>query len=175
MRLIKATQVAASSAVLDVGAGTSKLAQSLVDAGYSDVSVLDISPAALTLSHKRMRDVADEVQWIEADVVNFCPRRQYAIWHDRAVFHFLTCPAERSRYLQVLKQALLPQQHFIVATFGPEGPERCSGLEVQRYSIEDMTSLFAADFRLRAFELEYHSTPSGSEQQFLYAWWQALV
>ncbi len=175
MRYIEATEVAATRPVLDVGAGASELAKSLVDAGYSDVSVLDISPTALSLSKKRMGDVGDAVQWIEADVVNYCPQRQFAIWHDRAVFHFLTRPADRASYLQVLKRALLPRHHFIVATFGPEGPERCSGLEVQRYSIDDMAIMLAADYRLRAYELEYHSTPSGIEQQFLYAWWQALA
>jgi SAM-dependent methyltransferase len=175
MRYIRATEVATTSPVLDVGAGASELANSLVDAGYSDISVLDISPTALSLSRARMGDAGEAVQWIEADVVDYRPRRQFAVWHDRAVFHFLTRAVERDRYLRVLKRALLPQHHFILATFGPEGPERCSGLEVRRYSIEEMTAMLAADYRLRAFELEYHLTPAGIEQQFRYAWWQALA
>jgi SAM-dependent methyltransferase len=175
MRLIRATEAPATSPILDVGTGTSELPRALVDAGYSDISVLDISPTALSLSRERTGDVGDAVRWIEADVVNYCPQRQFAIWHDRAVFHFLTRPAERARYLQVLRQALLPKHHFIVATFGPDGPERCSGLDVERYSIEKMRTMLESDYRLRAFEVEYHSTPAGVEQQFLYAWWQALA
>ena len=175
MRFIRATRVSTRSPVLDVGAGTSVLAGTLVDAGYADVSVLDISPTALSQLQKRMGEAGSAVHWVETDVVDFRPHRRFAIWHDRAVFHFLTRPGERARYLQVLKRALMPQQHFIVATFGPEGPEKCSGLDVERYSIETLTTILEPDFRLRDFELEYHSTPSGIRQQFLYAWWQALA
>jgi len=112
------------------------------------------------------------VHWIETDVTAFVPSRRYEVWHDRAVFHFLTDPGERSKYIDVLKRALLPRGHLLLATFGPQGPERCSGLPVQRYDIGTLQLLFADRFDLRAHEFDVHQTPASSAQQFLCSWWQ---
>lgn len=110
---------------------------------------------------------------MEFDVTAFEPTRSYAVWHDRAVFHFLTGAAERKQYFAVLRKALQTRGHFLLATFGPDGPHRCSGLEVQRYSLQQLEELLGPEFRLRAHEIEEHQTPTGSSQQFLYSWWQA--
>jgi trans-aconitate methyltransferase len=173
LALIRATGASLTAAILDVGGGTSPLVDHLLDAGYEDVSVLDIAGSALDEASDRLRAGACCVAWIKADVTEFEPPRAYAVWHDRAVFHFLTEPAERDRYLDVLRKALEPRGHFILATFGPDGPTRCSGLEVQRYSAEQIDALLGQGFERRADVLEEHRTPMGTAQQFLYGWWQA--
>ncbi len=172
MSLIRATQVPVEAPVIDVGGGASKLAQILTNSGYTDVTVLDVSAAALARSKELVGAAAQSIAWIEADVTAFEPTRRYYLWHDRAAFHFLTDPADVQRYLDALRTALIPGGHFIVSTFGPDGPDHCSGLHVQRYSVEQLTSLLESDFDLRAFEIEDHVTPTGTYQQFLYTWWQ---
>ncbi len=172
LRLISATGAARSGPVLDAGGGASTLVDQLLARGYTDISVLDVSGKALERSRARLGEQADAVHWIESDVTAFVPSRRYEVWHDRAVFHFLTDPGERSKYIDVLERALLPRGHLLLATFGPEGPERCSGLPVQRYDIGTLQRLFADRFDLRDHALEVHQTPSGSAQQFLYSWWQ---
>ena len=160
--------------ILDVGGGASTLVDHLLDAGYTDVSVLDIASSAFTQSKARLGANATRVTWIEADVTHFEPSRSYAVWHDRAVFHFLTDAADRDRYLDVLRKALQPRGHFLLATFGPEGPTRCSGLAVQRYSVEMLKALLESDFELRGHEKEEHRTPMGGGQEFLYSWWERV-
>lgn len=159
--------------ILDVGGGASTLVDDLLDAGYRDVSVLDIASSAFTQARARLAATAAQVTWIEADVTEFEPLRSYAVWHDRAVFHFLTDVADRERYLDVLRKSLQSRGHFLLATFGPEGPKRCSGLEIQRYSVEMLKALLEPDFRIRAYEIKEHRTPMGATQEFLYSWWQA--
>lgn len=173
LELIRLTGVSLQAPVLDVGGGASTLVDKLLDAGYQDVSVLDIASSAFTQAHARLGTSATQAKWIESDVTDFAPARSYAVWHDRAVFHFLTDAADRERYLDVLRKSLQSRGHFLLATFGEEGPVRCSGLEVQRYSVEMLKVLLEPDFRLRAYELEEHSTPTGAAQEFLYSWWQA--
>jgi SAM-dependent methyltransferase len=175
LALIRATGVPLTAPILDVGGGASTLVDHLYDAGYRDLSVLDISRAALSRARARLGSIAAQVAWIEADITAFRPSRTYAVWHDRAVFHFLTDPGDRERYLGILRQALQPRGHFLLATFGPQGPARCSGLEVKRYSVEMLSALLGADFHLRAHEIEEHRTPLGAAQQFLYGWWQAAA
>ncbi|MBM4336322.1 MAG: class I SAM-dependent methyltransferase [Deltaproteobacteria bacterium] len=172
LELIRATGEPLDAPILDVGGGASTLVDHLIAAGHSDVSVLDIAANALEHARERLRDAAARVTWIEADVTRFEPKRAYAIWHDRAVFHFLTDAADRARYLAVLRASLRPRGHFVLATFGPEGPTRCSGLPVQRYSLDEIVALLGPGFALRAHFLEDHRTPSGALQQFLYARWQ---
>ncbi len=172
LTLIRSTGVPLTAPILDVGGGASTFVDHLLDAGYRDVSILDIASGALAQTRARLGAIADQITWIEADVTEFEPSRSYAVWHDRAVFHFLTEAADREQYLDVLRSALQPQGHFVLATFGPEGPTRCSGLEVQRYSIDQVEALVGPDFRLRAHEVEEHRTPMGITQQFLYGWWQ---
>lgn len=173
LELIRSTDVSLQAPILDVGGGASTLVDNLLDAGYQDISVLDIASSAFTQARARLGATATQVKWIETDITDFEPSRSYSVWHDRAVFHFLTDAADRERYLSVLRQSLQPRGHFLLATFGEEGPTRCSGLEVQRYSVEMLKTLLEPDFRIRAYEIEEHRTPMGAAQEFLYSWWQA--
>lgn len=173
--LIRATGLPVSAPIIDVGSGDSQLVDHLLDSGYSDVTVLDIAPAALERVRARLGAAAARVDWIAADVTSFRLRRRYALWHDRAVFHFLVTPAERQKYLSVLTAALAPKGHLILATFGPQGPTRCSGLPIQRYSEDDLGVLLGPSFQLRHHGLENHRTPTGRDQQFLWSCWQAAA
>ena len=175
MALIRSTEIPIEAPVIDVGGGASTLVDILMNSQYSDISVMDISAAALAKARERLGEAAGSVTWIESEVTAFEPLRRYYLWHDRAVFHFLTDASDVRKYLDVLRTALIPRGHFVLATFGPEGPDSCSGLPVQRYSIEKLTDLLQEEFELRTFELEDHSTPTGTVQQFLYSWWQARV
>lgn len=172
IQLIHSTGVAKSDPIIDAGGGASTLVDHLLDDKYQDITVLDISAKALRRSQRRLGAAADAVHWIESDVTAFRPSRRYAVWHDRAVFHFLIDPDDRRAYVDVAGNALLAQGHLLLATFGPEGPEMCSGLPVQRYSIEALQELLTADFSLRHQQLDIHETPAGATQQFLYSWWQ---
>jgi len=172
LELIRATGVALDHPILDVGGGASTLVDHLQTGGYTDVSVLDIAPAALEKAQARLGPAAARVKWIATEVTAFRPTRRYALWHDRAVFHFLVTPSERSRYLALLRAALAPTGHLILATFGPRGPERCSGSPVQRYSEEQLTDLLGSDFQLRLCAFDDHLTPEGRQQEFLWSWWQ---
>lgn len=173
LRLIQRTGARHSDPILDAGGGASTLVDHLLGEGYQDVSVLDISGIALARSRARLGESAERVNWIEADVTKFEPSRRYYVWHDRAVFHFLTEAEDRHRYVDVVRRALQPNGHFVLSTFGPEGPLRCSGLDIRRYGVEQLRELFGATFELRDYELEEHRTPTGSKQQFLYSWWKA--
>lgn len=173
LELIRSTGVPLSEPLLDVGGGASMLVDSLIESGHSDVTVLDIAGAALERARARLGTKAAGVEWIEADITQFVPPRRYTVWHDRAVFHFLVDPADRDSYLEVLRRGLAPDGHFVIATFGPEGPLRCSGLDVHRYSLAELQGLLEPLFSLRRSELEEHRTPAGGIQQFLYASWQA--
>jgi len=175
LALIQATGLPPDAPLLDVGGGASSLVDHLLAAGYTDVSVLDIAPAALAQVRARLGPAARRVEWIVADVTAFQPKRRYAMWHDRAVVHFLTAAAERERYLAVLTASLAPGGHVVLATFGPQGPTRCSGLPVQRYSADDLGMLLGTGFRLRRTLQEDHRTPAGGYQQFVYTWWQAAA
>ncbi len=173
LQLIRATGVERGQAIIDAGGGASTLVDNLLAEGFTDVSVLDISANALLKSQERLGEIAGEVTWIEADVTEFTPARRYDLWHDRAVFHFLTDAADRDRYVEVVRRSLRPRGNLVLATFGPQGPMRCSGLDICRYGIEQLTDLLGADFELQSHELDEHRTPSGSVQQFLYSWWQS--
>lgn len=173
LQMIAATGVKSDAAIIDVGGGASTLVDNLLDAGFDDVTVLDVASAALAYTRARLGDVAETITWIEQDVLQFNPDQPYRLWHDRAVFHFLTEKDQQQHYVDVLQRAVEPGGHVILATFGPNGPERCSGLPVQCYSIDQMADVLGPGFELRAHDLEEHNTPTGSIQQFLYAWWQA--
>jgi len=173
LELILATGVQPGDAILDAGGGASTLVDNLLAEGFEDVTVLDISANALVESQKRLGHRADSVNWIEADVTELMSERRYDLWHDRAVFHFLIEASDRERYLEVLRRSLRDGGNVVLATFGPEGPLRCSGLEIRRYGIEQLQDLFGEYFELRSYEIEDHTTPSGAAQQFLYSWWQS--
>jgi len=155
--------------IIDVGGGASVLVDDLLAAGYSDVTVLDVSETALEISRRRIGDAAAKVKWIAADVtVAPLRERAYAVWHDRAVFHFLTDPGDRQAYVAQVERTVRPAGYVLVATFAEDGPATCSGLPVVRYSAESLHSEFGPSFRLVASAHEDHHTPAGREQSFLY-------
>lgn len=158
-----------STPILDVGAGESTLADDLLTAGYTDLTVLDISEQALTHSRARLGPTAARITWLRADVLTAAlPQHQFGIWHDRAVFHFLTSAADRAAYVAQATRALRPGGHIILATFAPEGPTKCSGLPVMRHDADSILREFGPRFRLVATTTELHTTPSGATQPFVY-------
>lgn len=157
------------AAIVDVGGGEATLVDDLLAQGYQDVSVLDISQAAVEVAQQRLGKQAAQVSWLVGDITEVSlAARRYDVWHDRAVFHFLTSDAQRSAYLTQVMHALRPGGHVVLATFGPEGPSKCSGLEVVRYDSEGLHQLFGDHFQLLSSHTELHQTPFGSTQQFLY-------
>jgi 2-polyprenyl-3-methyl-5-hydroxy-6-metoxy-1,4-benzoquinol methylase len=156
-------------AVIDVGGGEATLVDDLVGAGYQDVTVLDLSEKALQVARDRLGIFASAVTWTQGDITQsrLEPAR-YDVWHDRAVFHFLTSPAERQRYVSQVAWSVRPGGYVIVATFGPDGPEMCSGLPVARYDAQSLHHQFGAKFQLVESTMEMHATPFGTEQQFVY-------
>jgi len=158
-----------SAAIIDVGGGESTLVDDLLAKGYRNITVLDISPTAIEVARKRLGELARQVTWLAADVTQAeLPPRRYDVWHDRAVFHFLTAADQRAAYVRRVAESMKPGGHVIVATFGPEGPEKCSGLDVVRYDADSLHDEFGAHFRLMESATELHQTPFGTTQQFLY-------
>lgn len=158
-----------SAAIIDVGGGESTLVDDLLARGYLDVTILDISATAIEVARKRLGARGECVTWLTADVTRaLLPPRRYDVWHDRAVFHFLTDPAQRAAYVRQVSASVKPGGYVIVATFGPEGPTKCSGLDVVRYDPDSLHGEFGAQFRLVESETEAHQTPAGATQQFLY-------
>jgi trans-aconitate methyltransferase len=153
-------------AFIDIGGGASLLVDFLLDAGYQNLTVLDISSAALRQAQDRLGSRARQVKWLESDVTEFQPMERYAIWHDRAAFHFLTDLADRARYIRVLKQSLAPGGQAIMAAFAPEGPRKCSGLDVVRYDADRLAAELGPDFILKEKAEEVHLTPAKKEQHF---------
>lgn len=162
--------------IIDVGAGESTLVDDLLTLGYRDIDLLDLSPTALSAARKRVGREGPGIGWLVGDVTDHpLEASAYDLWHDRAVFHFMTRPEDRAAYVRQMMRAVKPGGHVIVATFGPDGPRRCSGLEVVRYGAEALQVEFGARFRLVKQLLEFHRTPAGGEQQFLYSRWQSLA
>jgi ubiquinone/menaquinone biosynthesis C-methylase UbiE len=167
--LIRRIGAGPATRVIDVGGGASTLVDDLLAAGVGDVTVLDISAAALRLAQARLGDRASRVHWIHGDITRVeLEPAAYDIWHDRAVFHFLANPADRAAYVAQVRRAVRPGGHVIVAAFGPEGPEQCSGLPVVRYEPGRLHAQFGGRFELLEHLTEAHRTPSGSVQQFVY-------
>jgi hypothetical protein len=157
------------AAIIDVGGGASTLVDILLGAGYEDVSVLDVSSAALEAAQHRLGEASQRVTWLRRDLLQWEPDRRYDLWHDRAVFHFLVGSAERDLYRRALGNALRSDAHAIVATFALNGPTHCSGLEVRRYSPEGICQELGAEFALVAARGESHTTPGGMTQPFSWA------
>ena len=168
LELITVAGVSRDAPVIDVGGGASVLVDWLIQAGYRDITVLDISAAALAASKNRLGDVAGNIQWPAVDITQYEPSRQYALWHDRAVFHFLTDEADRQEYRAVLEKALLPGGDVVMATFGLGGPTKCSGLDVVQYDAEKLSAELGSGFRLLNVRDEVHLTPRMMQQQFTY-------
>ncbi|MBU1424192.1 MAG: class I SAM-dependent methyltransferase [Gammaproteobacteria bacterium] len=169
--IIRATRQGLDVGIIDVGGGASTLVDDLAANGYTDLTVLDLSGAALNAARKRLGEQARKVCWMEADITRAdLPANRYDIWHDRAVFHFLTDPADRAAYVQTVLRAVKPGGHVIVATFAEDGPLQCSGLPVMRYSADELHDQFGAAFQLLDHRREEHHTPSGAVQQFVYCY-----
>jgi SAM-dependent methyltransferase len=169
LELIERFSPGPSAAIIDIGAGACTLVDDLMERGYSDISVLDISAAATGTAKDRLGPAAARVQWLVGDICEIpLPPSRYDLWHDRAVFHFLTSPDQRAAYAAQAAASLKPGSHIILATFGPEGPLRCSGLDTVRYSASALAAEFASAFRPLENHIDWHTTPSGGRQQFLY-------
>ncbi|GAC1654798.1 MAG: class I SAM-dependent methyltransferase [Mycobacterium sp.] len=157
--------------IIDIGGGTSVLVDMLLDEHYHSITVLDIAPTALTVAQARLGERATLVTWVAADITAVAlPAHTYALWHDRAVFHFLTQADDRRRYVAVLRQALRPDGHLIMATFAADGPDRCSGLDVVRYTPATLAQELGSDFQLIDQVYEAHQAPGGTIQQFMYCY-----
>lgn len=169
--LIKATGVSRDAAIIDVGGGASTLVDDLLANGYTDLTVLDLSSSALAAARNRLGAKASNIRWIEADITKAdLPAKRFDVWHDRAVFHFLTTPEDRAAYVQAVFRSVKPGGHVIVATFAEDGPSQCSGLPVMRYRADELHAEFGESFSLLKHEKEAHHTPSGTMQQFVYCY-----
>jgi trans-aconitate methyltransferase len=167
--LIRASGLVPDDPIIDVGGGASRLVDALLAAGVRDITVLDIADAALDKARKRLGASAAQVHWLTADVTHWRPERKYRLWHDRAVFHFLTEAADRAAYRHALESALAPGATAIIASFAPDGPERCSGLPVQRYSPDTLAAELGPAFQLIDRRDEEHMTPASKVQRFQYS------
>ncbi|MGH8210620.1 MAG: class I SAM-dependent methyltransferase [Steroidobacteraceae bacterium] len=157
-----------SSPIIDIGGGASPMVDNLVGLGYRDITLLDVSEHALDVVRRRIGAGSTFVTMMREDVTAFRPERRYALWHDRAVFHFLTTEAARRHYIDALLNATAPGGHVIIATFGPSGPTRCSNLDTCRYDAAALATELGAAFQLRRSSLVDHLTPNAVSQQFLY-------
>jgi 2-polyprenyl-3-methyl-5-hydroxy-6-metoxy-1,4-benzoquinol methylase len=169
LRLIEDAAPDRASAIIDVGGGESTLVDDLVGRGYRDVTVLDLSQVAIDVAKRRLAAAAASVHWITGDITQVeLETARYDFWHDRAVFHFLTEAEDRAAYVRQVARAVKLGGNVVVATFGPEGPEKCSGLEVVRYDPANLHGQFGPKFRLLDSVTELHETPWGASQQFIY-------
>jgi 2-polyprenyl-3-methyl-5-hydroxy-6-metoxy-1,4-benzoquinol methylase len=173
--IIRATGVACDAAIIDVGGGASVLVDDLLDHGYTNLTVLDLCAAALAAAQKRLGSRASQVKWIEVDITKAnLPARQLDVWHDRAVFNFLTSPEDRDAYVRTVFNSVKPGGHVFVATFSEDGPEKCSDLPVMRYSADGLLAQFGYSFTLLNHSKETHHTPSGKVQQFVYCYFRKI-
>ncbi|MFN0279781.1 MAG: class I SAM-dependent methyltransferase [Pyrinomonadaceae bacterium] len=171
LRMIANTGVGKDAAIIDVGGGNSTLVDDLLEHGFIDVSVLDISSKAIDDSKERLGSSAAAVNWLVADITEAeLPENHYDVWHDRAVFHFLTDSQDRRKYIERVMRSLKRGGHIIVASFSLEGPQKCSGLDVMRYSPETMHGEFGDAFKLVESVGETHNTPFGTTQDFVYCY-----
>jgi 2-polyprenyl-3-methyl-5-hydroxy-6-metoxy-1,4-benzoquinol methylase len=167
--LIEHAASARSASIIDVGGGESTLVDDLVARGYRNITVLDISQKAIEVTKKRLASASENIRWVVGDVTSAdLEPRSYDVWHDRAVFHFLTAIDARTAYVRQVAKTVKPGGHVIVSTFGPEGPTKCSGLDVVRYDAESLHKEFGVRFQLLGSSTELHQTPVGTTQQFLY-------
>jgi SAM-dependent methyltransferase len=169
LEMIRSAAPMRGAAIIDIGSGASRLADDLLVAGYSDLTLLDISEVALARTRERLGGVTNKVQWIAADITQWKPVRTWDVWHDRAVFHFLTDGVAQDFYIAALKQGTRPGSTVILSTFALTGPEKCSGLPVQRYSADTLAARLGTEFVLYTKGAEQHRTPFNTTQDFIYA------
>jgi len=168
LQLIRGLHLRFDAPIIDVGGGASTLVDNLCDDGYTNVGVLDLSARALRFSKKRLAEKAGSVAWYVEDVTEFKPPHQFSLWHDRAVFHFLTSPEDRARYRSTLNQALETGGHLIMMAFAIDGPKKCSGLDIVQYDADTLTTELGPGFDLLETGHETHITPSARQQRFAY-------
>lgn len=169
LELLASAAIGPSESVLDIGGGASTFVDGLLERGYADITVLDITDRALAVARSRLGSAARDVHWLQADITTWSPQRTYGCWHDRAVFHFLTEPADREAYRNCLARAIEAGGAVIIGTFAEDGPERCSDLPVRRYSLQELRDELSDVATLVESRRELHHTPSGGVQSFLFA------
>ena len=169
LEMIRAANPNHDAAIIDIGGGASRLVDALLQDGYRDVAVLDLSANALDAAKKRIGEAASMVDWMVADATSWQPAKTYDVWHDRAAFHFLTDPRDRAAYVERLRSALATDGHVIIATFAPDGPEKCSGLPVQRHDSASLAAALGPEFELVETRSETHHTPWASTQAFQFS------
>jgi ubiquinone/menaquinone biosynthesis C-methylase UbiE len=175
LELIEASGIEKSGRLIDIGGGSSTLVDDLLAAGYDEITVLDVSPRALHVARRRLGERATAVRWLEGDVTSVeLGENRFDLWHDRAALHFLTRERERDLYIAQLNRAVAAGGHVVLATFAPEAPPQCSGLDVRRYDADELKNLLGEDWRLRRQRRQVHRTPAGSEQPFTYCWMQKV-
>jgi len=171
LALIERASARYSASIIDVGGGESTLADDLLARGYENITVLDVSQTAIDVTKKRLDLAAEQIHWLVADITEAqLEPGAYDVWHDRAVFHFLTAREHRASYVRQVGHAVKHGGHVIISTFGPEGPTKCSGLDVIRYDAESLHEQFGVRFRLVESSKELHRTPFGTTQQFLFCY-----
>jgi 2-polyprenyl-3-methyl-5-hydroxy-6-metoxy-1,4-benzoquinol methylase len=174
LEFIASTKIDNAAKIIDVGGGASLLVDKLLDKGFQDLTVLDISSKAIHHAWQRLGRRAENVSWIEADVTEFESSVQYDLWHDRAVFHFLTEAEDRTKYVRRLEDTVKPGGHVVIAAFAIDGHQKCSGLEVERYSPEKMGNELGDSFELVNSVSEVHITPWNKEQKFIYCYFKKI-
>lgn len=171
LALIESASPDRRASIIDVGGGESTLVDDLLAKGYRNLTILDVSQTALDVTRARIGAPGGQIRWICADVTRVdLPAQSFDVWHDRAVFHFLTDPADTIAYVRLAARAVKPGGHVIISTFGPEGPTQCSGLDVTRYDASSLHGEFGDRFQLIESFKELHETPFGTKQQFLYCY-----
>lgn len=170
---ITALKLPINASIIDIGGGASTLVDDLLEAGYQSINVLDISENALSAAKTRLGEKAQLINWVVGNITSVeLPPQHYELWHDRAVFHFLTEHEQQCQYRDGLLSALKPGGHLVIGTFAPEAPPKCSGLPVQRYDLELLQNTLGDEFELKRHEKEMHITPGGVEQMYLYCYFQ---
>jgi SAM-dependent methyltransferase len=172
LRWIESLGLDKSAPIIDIGGGDSRLAEQLLELGYSDITVLDISENAIQRVKTRMGEKAKAIHWIVSDILAFKPERTYMLWHDRAAFHFLRNQVDIQKYLEVCVNASVAQAKIIIGTFSLVGPQQCSGLKVKQYDISSMTALFEPSFDRMESTYSDHITPSNAIQNFTFCLFQ---
>ena len=169
LALIQKNTQSKDDAIIDIGGGDGFLVDNLLELGYTNITVLDISANAINKAKERLGINADKVKWIISDITKFIPTEKYEVWHDRAVFHFLTQEKDIESYKILVDENISDNGHFILATFADDGPDKCSGLEVCKYSEKDMENSFSAAFKvIESFKYK-HLTPFGTIQNFTFS------
>lgn len=174
LEMIRAASRDPAAAIIDIGGGASRLVDALLQGGYRNLTVLDLSANALDTAKKRIGAAASTVDWIVADATTWRPAKTWDVWHDRAAFHFLTDPRDRAAYVERLRSAVAPGGHVIIATFAPDGPEKCSGLPVQRHDSASLSAELEPEFELVETRSETHHTPWHSTQAFQFSRFRRL-